>query len=164
MDGKTVSAIDSEIRQIIEDFVVDYAHMVDDDRLEEWPEYFTETCTYRIINRKNHALGRSVGVMECSSRGMLEDRVKALREANVYEPHSYRHLLSGIRIRDQSDGIYRVETSFVVVRTMQEGEMSLFASGKYIDDINVTGRMPKFKSRIVVCDSVRVHTLVVIPL
>ena len=95
---------------------------------------------------------------------MLEDRVKALREANVYEPHSYRHLLSGIRIRDQSDSIYRVETSFVVVRTMQEGEMSLFASGKYIDDINVTGRMPKFKSRIVVCDSVRVHTLVVIPL
>ena len=164
MDGKTVSAIDSETRQIIEDFVVDYAHMVDDDRLEEWPEYFAETCTYRIINRKNYALGRSVGVMECSSRGMLEDRVKALREANVYEPHSYRHLLSGIRIRDQSDGIYRVETSFVVVRTMQEGEMSLFASGKYIDDINVTGRMPKFKSRIVVCDSVRVHTLVVIPL
>ena len=164
MDGKTVSAIDSETRQIIEDFVVDYAHMVDDDRLEEWPEYFTETCTYRIINRKNYALGRSVGVMECSSRGMLEDRVKALREANVYEPHSYRHLLSGIRIRDQSDSIYRVETSFVVVRTMQEGEMSLFASGKYIDDINVTGRMPKFKSRIVVCDSVRVHTLVVIPL
>ena len=103
------------------------SHMVDDDRLEEWPEYFTETCTYRIINRKNHALGRSVGVMECSSRGMLEDRVKALREANVYEPHSYRHLLSGIRIRDQSDSIYRVETSFVVVRTMQEGEMSLFA-------------------------------------
>ena len=164
MDGKTVSAIDPETRQIIEDFVVDYAHMVDDDRLEEWPEYFAETCTYRIINRKNHALGRSVGVMECSSRGMLEDRVKALREANVYEPHSYRHLLSGIRIRDQSDSIYRVETSFVVVRTMQEGEMSLFASGKYIDDINVTGRMPKFKSRIVVCDSVRVHTLVVIPL
>ena len=164
MDGKTVSAIDSETRQIIEDFVVDYAHMVDDDRLEEWPEYFTETCTYRIINRKNHALGRSVGVMECSSRGMLEDRVKALREANVYEPHSYRHLLSGIRIRDQSDGIYRVETSFVVVRTMQEGEMSLFASGKYIDDINVTERIPKFTSRIVVCDSVRVHTLVVIPL
>ena len=164
MDGKTVSAIDSETRQIIEDFVVDSAHMVDDDRLEDWPEYFTETCTYRIINRKNYALGRSVGVMECSSRGMLEDRVKALREANVYEPHSYRHLLSGIRIRDQSDGIYRVETSFVVVRTMQEGEMSLFASGKYIDDINVTGRMPKFKSRIVVCDSVRVHTLVVIPL
>ena len=164
MDGKTVSAIDSETRQIIEDFVVDYAHMVDDDRLEEWPEYFTETCTYRIINRKNHGLGRSVGVIECSSRGMLEDRVKALREANVYEPHSYRHLLSGIRIRDQSDSIYRVETSFVVVRTMQEGEMSLFASGKYIDDIIVTGRMPKFKSRIVVCDSVRVHTLVVIPL
>ena len=164
MDGKSVSAIDSEIRRIIEDFVVDYAHMVDDDRLEEWPEYFAETCTYRIINRKNYALGRSVGVMECSSRGMLEDRVKALREANVYEPHSYRHLLSGIRIRDQSDSIYRVETSFVVVRTMQEGEMSLFASGKYIDDINVTGRLPKFKSRIGVCDSVRVHTLVVIPL
>ena len=104
MDGKTVSAIDSETRQIIEDFVVDYAHMVDDDRLEEWPEYFTETCTYRIINRKNHALGRSVGVIECSSRGMLEARVKALREAHVYDPHSYRHLLSGIRIRDQSDG------------------------------------------------------------
>jgi anthranilate 1,2-dioxygenase small subunit len=49
------------IRQRIEDFINDCAHCIDDDRLEEWPEYFTGSCKYQIIDRENHAKGRVVG-------------------------------------------------------------------------------------------------------
>lgn len=152
------------VRQIIEDFIVDYAHMIDDDRLEEWPDCFTDPCVYRIINRENHARNRAIGVMECRSRGMLRDRIKALREANVYEPHVYRHLLSGTRILGCDGGVWRAETSFAVIRTMQEGDMSVFGAGKYVDEIVLDDNRPRFRSRVVVTDSPRVHTLVVIPL
>ena len=157
-------AVDDRTRRMIEELIVDYAHMVDDDRLEEWPGYFTEVCTYRIIDRVSYAKGRSIGVMECSSRGMLQDRVKAMREANVYEPHFYRHLLSGTRIRGEKDGAWLVETSYAIVRTMQEGDISVFSSGKYLDEIVVEDGQPLFRSRVIVCDSQRFDTLVIIPI
>ena len=160
MDGRG----DAGVRQVIEDFIVDYAHMIDDDRLEEWPDCFTDPCTYRIINRENHARSRAIGVMECRSRGMLRDRIKALREANVYEPHVYRHLLSGTRILGCDGDVWRAETSYTVIRTMQEGDMSVFSAGKYVDEIVLDAGRPRFRSRVVVTDSPRVHTLVVIPL
>ncbi len=160
----TAPVADDDTRRLIEDFIVDYAHMIDDDRLEEWPGYFTEACTYRIIDRVSLAKGRSIGVMECSSRGMLQDRIKALREANVYEPHFYRHLLSGTRIRGEKDGAWLVETSYAIVRTMQEGDISVFSSGKCVDEIVIENGRPLFRSRVVVTDSQRFDTLVVIPI
>ena len=156
--------IGADARRKIEDLIADYAHAVDDDRLEEWPEFFTDDCSYRIINRQNHAKGRRVGIMDCSSKGMLRDRILALREANVYEPHCYRHLQSGIRIVANDSGSYQVETSFVIVRTMQEGDMSLFCTGKFVDEVVFDGDIPLFRKRLVVTDSNRIHTLIVIPI
>jgi anthranilate 1,2-dioxygenase small subunit len=155
---------DEERRRRIEDLIHDYAHAIDDDRLEEWPGFFTADCRYLIISRENHAEGRPVGVMTCEGRGMLEDRITALRKANIYEPHRYRHLISAIRLRGMSDGAETVETSYAVLRIMEEGETSLFSSGKYLDRIVFEGGEPKFKERLVVFDSRRVHTLLVIPL
>ena len=154
----------ADVRRKIEDLIADYAHAVDDDRLEEWPDFFTEDCSYRIINRQNYAKGRRVGIMDCSSKGMLRDRILALREANVYEPHCYRHLQSGIRIVTNDGGVYKVETSFVIVRTMQEGDMSLFCTGKFVDEVVFDGDIPLFRKRLVVTDSNRIHTLIVIPI
>ncbi|HWX02937.1 MAG TPA: anthranilate 1,2-dioxygenase, partial [Collimonas sp.] len=30
-----------------------YVHALDNDRLEEWPEFFTDDCLYEIIPREN---------------------------------------------------------------------------------------------------------------
>jgi anthranilate 1,2-dioxygenase small subunit len=156
--------LSDDIRRQIEDLIVDCAHTIDDDRMEEWPGYFTEDGVYRIINRDNYRKGRPVGVMDCSSRAMLEDRILALREANVYEPHCYRHLLSGTRITGQSDGAYDVVTSFTVIRTMQEGDISVFCSGKFVDEVVFADGAPLFRKRVVVTDSNRIDTLIVIPI
>jgi anthranilate 1,2-dioxygenase small subunit len=162
MDGS--ANLGADVRRKIEDLIADYAHAIDDDRLEEWPDFFTDDCSYRIINRENHAKGRRVGIMDCSSKGMLRDRILALREANVYEPHCYRHMQSGMRITGNDDGAYQVETSFVIVRTMQEGGMSVFCAGKFVDEIVFDGDIPLFRKRLVVTDSNRIHTLIVIPI
>ena len=151
-------------RQRIEDFIHDCAHCIDDDRLEEWPSFFVEDCRYTIIDRESYARDMPVGIMTCDSRGMLEDRVRALREANIYEPHCYRHLISGIRIRGVDGDVYSVQTSYAVIRTMQEGDISVFSSGKFLDEIVMSNDRPLFRERIVVCDSSRIDTLMVIPI
>jgi anthranilate 1,2-dioxygenase small subunit len=152
------------LRQRIEDFIHDCAHCIDDDRLEAWPSYFVEDCRYTIIDRESYARGLPVGIMTCDSRGMLEDRVRALREANIYEAHYYRHLISGIRIRGNDGDVYSVQTSYALIRTMQEGDITVFSSGKILDEIVVSGERLLFKERTVVCDSNRIDTLIVIPI
>ena len=69
----------------------DYARAIDDDRLEDWPGFFTEPCLYTITTAENHRRGLPAGIIFADSKGMLEDRVAALREANVFERQAYRH-------------------------------------------------------------------------
>src|SRR5712671_4868082 len=75
-----------------------YAHCLDDDRLEEWPEFFTEDCAYRVTSAENYEAGLPLGIIYATSKNMLVDRVMALRKANIYEPQRYRHLVSGVQI------------------------------------------------------------------
>jgi anthranilate 1,2-dioxygenase small subunit len=104
--------------------------------------------------------------MWADSRAMLKDRVTALREANVYERQSYRHILGAPGILSDEGGAITASTSFLVVRIMHDGRMDLFATGRYLDVIRTDeadGRA-KFAERIVVCDSSRVDTMLAIPL
>src|SRR5256712_12857622 len=62
----------------------DYARAIDDDRLEDWPGFFTEKCLYKITSADNHRSGLEVGLIYADSNGMLRDRVAALSEDCVY--------------------------------------------------------------------------------
>jgi anthranilate 1,2-dioxygenase small subunit len=156
--------MDSEqAKRAIEALIHDYAHTIDDDRLEEWPDYFTDECLYRVISKDSHEHGLPIGIMVCEGLGMLRDRIVALRVANIYEPHSYRHLISAIRFLGEETGTYRVQTGFAVIRTMQTGDISVFLSGKYLDKVVFVDGRPKFRERQVVCDSATIDTLIVIP-
>ncbi len=93
---------------------------------------------------------------------MLTDRVAALREANIYERQSYRHIVGMPALRPGED--IAAETPFLVVRTMRDGRMDLFAAGVYLDRVREDGDALRFAERIVVCDSSRFDTLLAIPL
>jgi 3-phenylpropionate/cinnamic acid dioxygenase small subunit len=54
--------------------------------------------------------------------------------------------------------------NFQVVRTMEDGRMELFATGKYLDEIVLDSGSAKLKERVVVLDSRNVDILMVIPL
>ncbi len=138
----------------------DYARCIDDDRLEEWPAFFPERCLYKITTADNHAKGYEAGLIYADSRAMLEDRVSALREANIYERQRYRHIVGLPMVRDGG----AVETPFLVVRIMRDGKMDLFATGRYLDKVVEESGTLKFEERVVVCDSSRFDTLVAIPL
>jgi len=148
----------------IETLYTGYVACLDSDALERWPDFFTEQCHYRVTSAENYETGLPLGLIYATSQNMLRDRVSALREANIYEPQRYRHLISGIAIGDKNAGVLAVTANFLVVRTIQDGGMTLFAAGHYVDRIQHTGAGWKFAQKIVVLDSRHIDTLLAIPL
>jgi 3-phenylpropionate/cinnamic acid dioxygenase small subunit len=155
---------DLAVRLGVHELLAAYIDCIDDDRLEEWPDFFAESCRYLITSRADHAAGLRHGVVYAASRGMLVDRVLALRKANIYEPHRYRHVIGPIRIRSLEDRVASVQSNFLAVRIMHDGEMTLFATGRYLDRIDVSSEPFRFIERVVVLDSHKIDTLLVIPL
>jgi anthranilate 1,2-dioxygenase small subunit len=142
----------------------DYARCIDDDRLESWPDYFDDPCTYKITTAANYREGLEAGIVFANSHGMLVDRVSSLREANIYEHHTYRHILGVPSILGEIDGGARCETPFLVARIMRHDETDIFATGRYLDVYRIRERGVKLVERIVVCDSSRINTLLALPL
>lgn len=140
----------------------EYARCLDADRLEAWPDLFLEQCLYKITTADNHRRGYAAGLVYADSRAMLTDRVAALREANIYERQTYRHII-GMPALIATAPI-TAETSFLVVRTMRDGRMDLFAAGVYLDRLQDDHGILRFAERIVLCDSSRIDTLLAIPL
>ena len=141
------------------------ARALDSGPLEDWPGFFLEQCLYKVTTADNHEKGYQAGLIYADSRAMLSDRVMALREANIYERQRYRHILGMPLVGAAADGLIEVESSFLVVRTMRDGQMTVFATGVYLDRLRRDGTGAwRYAERIVVCDSQRIDTLLAIPL
>jgi anthranilate 1,2-dioxygenase small subunit len=148
----------------IADLYSEYAQLLDDDRLEQWPDLFTEHAAYRITTRENYDNGLPLNLIYCDGRGMMADRISALRTANVFEPHVYCHMVSAVRLLEVTGDDYRARSNIVVMRTMQQGDTMVFACGRTFDQlVEHDGRL-RFSSRTVVLDSRSIDTLIVIPL
>jgi anthranilate 1,2-dioxygenase small subunit len=157
--------LETVVRRLqLEQLYADYAHCLDADRLEDWPDFFTEDAFYRVTSAENFEAGLPLGLIHATSRHMLKDRVSALRKANIYEPQRYRHLVSAMRVVGDAPAAVNVEANFLVIRTMQEGDMSVFAAGRYVDRAVRTGESWKFARKEVVLDSRQIDTLLAIPL
>ena len=152
------------LRQGIDDLYAAYVDCIDEDRLEEWPDFFVDDCRYLITSRDSHEAGLRHGIIYCASRGMLQDRVMAMRRANIFEPHRYRHIVGPARLGTVDGRIAEARANFLAVRIMHDGESQLFATGRYLDRIDVVGSPLRFIERTVVLDSQKIDTLLVIPL
>jgi 3-phenylpropionate/cinnamic acid dioxygenase small subunit len=141
-----------------------YARAIDSDALEDWPGFFTADCHYRITHVENEREGLPAGVVYADSRAMLEDRVAALREANIYERQRYRHLLGvPLLARSDANGLL-AHTPFMVARIMATGQTELFATGEYRDRlVREEGRL-RLAERVAICDSTVTDTLLALPL
>jgi anthranilate 1,2-dioxygenase small subunit len=141
-----------------------YIRCIDNNTLESWPDFFLDQCLYIVTTAENHKNGFESGIIYADTKGMLIDRIAALRQANVYEKQSYRHILGLPNILKNGGDEAESETPFLVVRTMHDGQSDIFATGLYLDTCRVAGGELKFAKRLVVCDSSRVDTLMALPL
>lgn len=148
----------------VSEFFTRYAHALDDGRIDDWVDFFCDDGVYQVTTRENVEAGYPIGIIYCEGRGMLMDRVKALKIANIFEDHVYCHIGGQFQVMDDKDGLCSVRSNFVVYRTMFDGTAELFASGKYLDVIERDGNKLRFKQRRVVVDSRRIDTLLVFPI
>lgn len=158
----------TELREAISDLLNDYAECIDDDRLEDWPEFFTEHCLYQVLPRENADQGLPIAVIRCDGKAMLEDRVTAYRKANLFAPHTYRHLVGAPRIRAEHGGMITVRSNYALFRTSSDpinyGTSELFSVGEYRDQMTMAENRLLLHQRIVLADTSRIKSLLVTPI
>jgi anthranilate 1,2-dioxygenase small subunit len=141
-----------------------YVGVIDTDRLEEWPELFTEDAIYEIVPKENADLGLPMGIMHCFGRPMLRDRILALRQANLYEPHTYRHMTSGLEFEQVDENTIDMQSNYVVVQTLTDGESRVYQAGRYFDRVVRSDDGWRYQRKRAVYDTSRVQTLLVTPI
>jgi anthranilate 1,2-dioxygenase small subunit len=141
-----------------------YVSVIDTDRLEEWPDLFTEDGVYEIVSKENADLGLPVGIMHCFGQAMLRDRIVSLRKANVFEPHTYRHMTSGLEFTSVDEDIVDMQSNYVVVQTLTDGESRVYQAGRYFDRVVRTPLGWRYQRKRAVYDTSRVQTLLATPI
>jgi anthranilate 1,2-dioxygenase small subunit len=151
-------------RAAIHDLLAEYGALLDGEQYDEWLDLFAPECRYNVMPRENYERGLPAALIFCDSRAMLEDRIRALREANKFNIHNDRHLISLPRIIGSPAGGLEVEAPFAVYQTDQEGETRLFATGLYRDRLAAGQNGLKIRDKLILLDTFAVPSLLATPL
>lgn len=152
-------ALTAELRFLYEEI----ADLLDRDQIEALPGYFVEDCLYRIISRENFDQGLPAATLFCDGIRMLRDRVLALRETQVYEPRTWRHFISGVRIASITDGVIAASANVMVTEAMSDAEPTILLVGSYSDRLVRRNGQLCFIERSVIYDNYRVVRSLIAP-
>ncbi len=131
--------MDSELRRQVEEFLYFEAELLDDRKLREWVELFTDDARYWMPIRHN-TFARPDSVDDEISRpgeGYYFDDDKAalrVRVERVYAKNAWaemppsrtRHFVSNVRVKSDSGAEIEVHSNFLVYRTRMETDQDLF--------------------------------------
>jgi anthranilate 1,2-dioxygenase small subunit len=140
-----------------------YALSLDQDDLNVWLSFFSETCLYRIISRENHELNMPIAVWHSDSKAMLRDRVLALKDSTLYRPRYLRHLISGVTINQIKDDVIYSQANVLIAETVVDYKTQILLSGRYLDEIVVEDSQYRFRNRVCIYDSILLPTSLVYP-
>jgi 3-phenylpropionate/cinnamic acid dioxygenase small subunit len=153
-----------DLRLELEELYAEYVACLDEERFEEWPEFFTDDVLYRIIPRENFAHGWPIATLHCESKGYLKDRVVAIRQTSVYAPRYIRRLVSNIRILGWQDGWLEVRANYAAFETLRDDLTRVFSVGRCHDKLVDVGGSLKFKEKLVIFDSELILNSLIYPL
>ncbi len=131
--------MDSELRHQVEDFFYLEAELLDERRLREWLDLFTDDCFYWMPVRHN-TLDRPEQVDEELSKPgenyyfndnkqSLRIRVERTYAKNAWAempPSRTRHLIANIRVKNDDGNEIEVHSNFIVYRTRMEKDEDFF--------------------------------------
>lgn len=149
----------------VEDLYLRYAECICDGALEQWPEFFSDQCLYKVISRANYDRGLPLAPIFSESRGALADRVLALRNTMVYAPRSVIHNVTGIRVTERTKSSVKSRSMISVYQTLlADGSSHLLLIGKTLDRLAFENGELKFEERIVVYDNELIDGALVFPI
>lgn len=130
------SATESVSRSDVEEFLFREAELLDEWRLPEWLELFTDDAVYYVpvTDLPVDASPDKSLFYVADDRFRLSERVKRLmkRTAHAEFPHSKtRHLVSNVRIRQRLENELDVGSAFITYRTKDGVTDTFFGSNRY---------------------------------
>lgn len=151
------------LRAEVEELYYAYAAAIDDD-LDRWPEFFTPDAIYSIVARENFQRKLPLALVLAEGRGMMADRITAIRQTMVYQPRAYRHLVTNVRILgNDADGI-RAGAHFAVYESLALAPSRLLVVGRYLDRIVRSEHGLRFTEKTCVYDGDVVQSSIVYPI
>ena len=141
-----------------------YARCLDDNRLDAWPEFFTDDCRYLIQPRDNLNQGLEGYWLYFENKRMLRDRVVSLKEVNIYQIHFERHMVSNVEVLGRDGDGWTARANYMVMHTDNEGRSKIFSVGEYRDKVVETDGVLRFRERQVIADTFTVPSHLSMPI
>ena len=157
------ASVSLEERLRIDELYSAYVACLDERRYDEWPDFFVDECSYRVVARENYDRGLPLATLSFESKGMLRDRVYGITQTLFHEPYYQRHLVTNFRIAAVPDG-YAVQANYLIIRT-KAGELSeLFNTGRFIDKLVARDGHLLFKEKTAIFDSETIPNSLIYPI
>ncbi len=149
----------------IEDFNNAYAAALDDGRLTDWAEMFTDDAFYVIISRENADRGMPVGLIYCENKGMIYDRAFAHEKTEMFAPRYLRHIIGNTQVLgEDGNGDIHARANYVVMQVLfDRPEAKLHQVGVYHDKFRRVGEQLKLAERRCVYDNLLVDNALCLP-
>jgi anthranilate 1,2-dioxygenase small subunit len=142
---------------------VEYARRIDDARFDDWLDLFADDCAYQVLPRENVQRGLLLPIIRCRTRDMLRDRIVSLQQANIYNIHNDRHLISNVVVLQADADEVSAEADFAIYQTDQEGETRLFSVGRYKTRLVRRDGALRIAAQTAIVDTASVPTLMATP-
>ena len=153
------------LRHEVETFNAAYAAALDEQRLSDWVEMFTDDALYVVISRENADRGMPVGLIYCENKGMIFDRAFALEKTAMFAPRYLRHIVGNLQVLgEERGGEFRARANYVVLQVLfDRPDAKLHQVGVYQDVFRRVGGQLKLAERRCVYDNLLVDNALCLP-
>jgi anthranilate 1,2-dioxygenase small subunit len=166
----TARSLDSRLQALllwheIETFNTRYAAALDEQRLSDWTEMFTDDALYVILSRENFDRGLPVGLIYCENKGMIHDRAFALQETSMFAPRYLRHIIGNqVVLSEERNATVKARANYVVLQVLLDRpDATLHQVGVYHDVFRRVDGALKLAERRCVYDNLLVPNALCIP-
>ncbi|MET0537368.1 MAG: aromatic-ring-hydroxylating dioxygenase subunit beta [Xanthobacteraceae bacterium] len=149
----------------IHNFNATYAAALDEQRLTDWVEMFTDDAFYVVISRENADKGLPVGLIYCDSKAMIYDRAFALEKTAMFAPRYLRHIIGNLQVLEQSgQPSIRARANYALIQVLYDRpDAKLHQVGVYHDVFRRVNGELKLAERKCVYDNLLVYNALCLP-
>ena len=149
----------------VDKFNAAYAAALDEQRLADWVEMFTEDAFYVVISRENADKGMPVGLIYCDSKAMIHDRAFALEKTAMFAPRYLRHIIGNLQVLGEEErGAIRARANYVVIQVLYDRpDAKLHQVGVYDDVFRRVDGVLKLAERRCIYDNLLVDNALCLP-
>jgi anthranilate 1,2-dioxygenase small subunit len=149
----------------IEQFNARYAAALDEQRLQDWVEFFVDDAFYLVTSRENADQQYPVGLIYCEGKAMIRDRVFALEKTAMFAPRYLRHVIGNLLVlSEEASGDIHAQANYVVLQVLfDRPDATLHQVGSYRDVFCRTADGLRLRERRCVYDNLLVPNALCIP-